>query len=112
MILRLAHHFKNQARNSPLSIHPTPGQPTPLGATVTADGVNFAIFSRHATRVWLMLFDNPGDGQPSHEFRWRSIAPATSGIFTYRACSTSVILTAWMAPTAEQGHRFNCYKPL
>jgi glycogen operon protein len=34
-----------------------PGQPYPLGATWTGLGVNFAIFSAHATRVDLCLFD-------------------------------------------------------
>ena len=35
-----------------------PGKPYPLGATWTGDGVNFAIFSEHATAVDLCLFDN------------------------------------------------------
>ncbi|MFQ5587473.1 MAG: glycogen debranching protein GlgX [Nitrospiria bacterium] len=34
-----------------------PGKPYPLGATWDGQGVNFAIFSRHATRVQLCLFD-------------------------------------------------------
>ena len=33
-----------------------PGSPTPLGATMLPDGINFAIFSRHAARVSLVLF--------------------------------------------------------
>src|ERR687884_125528 len=35
-----------------------PGQPYPLGATWTGLGVNFAIFSAHATSVDLCLFDS------------------------------------------------------
>ncbi|HET9468300.1 MAG TPA: glycogen debranching protein GlgX [Vicinamibacterales bacterium] len=35
-----------------------PGKPYPLGATWTGRGVNFAIFSEHATRVDLCLFNN------------------------------------------------------
>ncbi len=35
-----------------------PGQPYPLGATWTGIGVNFALFSAHATRVDLCLFDS------------------------------------------------------
>src|SRR5262249_5318180 len=35
-----------------------PGKPYPLGATWTGDGVNFAIFSEHATGAELCLFDN------------------------------------------------------
>jgi isoamylase len=36
-----------------------PGQPYPLGATWTGLGVNFAIYSGHATRVELCLFASP-----------------------------------------------------
>jgi isoamylase len=35
-----------------------PGTPSPLGATWDGVGVNFAIFSEHATRVELCLFDS------------------------------------------------------
>src|SRR5437879_97417 len=35
------------------------GSPYPLGATWTGVGVNFALFSAHATRVELCLFDAP-----------------------------------------------------
>src|SRR4029453_6011120 len=34
------------------------GHPYPLGATWTGSGVNFAIFSEHATGIGLCLFDN------------------------------------------------------
>jgi glycogen operon protein len=36
-----------------------PGHASPLGATVKAEGVNFAIFSENATNVELCLFDSP-----------------------------------------------------
>jgi glycogen operon protein len=36
-----------------------PGAPYPLGATWDGVGVNFALFSEHATRVELCLFDSP-----------------------------------------------------
>jgi glycogen operon protein len=36
-----------------------PGQPYPLGATWTGLGVNFAIFSAHATKVEVCFFDAP-----------------------------------------------------
>jgi isoamylase len=38
-----------------------PGQPYPLGATWDGEGVNFAIFSEHATAVELCLFDGAED---------------------------------------------------
>ena len=37
-----------------------PGRPYPLGATWDGAGVNFALFSEHATKVELCLFDSPG----------------------------------------------------
>ncbi len=36
-----------------------PGRPYPLGATWDGGGVNFSIFSEHATKVELCLFDSP-----------------------------------------------------
>ena len=42
------------------------GTPLPLGATLVRDGINFAIFSRHATTVTLVLF-NAGEHRPFSE---------------------------------------------
>jgi len=41
------------------------GAPLPLGAHREDEGVNFAIFSRHATGVQLALFDHADDEEPS-----------------------------------------------
>jgi isoamylase len=40
------------------------GKNFPLGATLTADGVNFALYSKHAAEVFLLLFDTP-ESDPS-----------------------------------------------
>src|SRR5499425_1244353 len=40
------------------------GKNYPLGATLTPDGVNFAVYSQHAAEVFLLLFDQP-DREPS-----------------------------------------------
>jgi glycogen operon protein len=40
----------------------------PLGATLDADGCNFALYSRHATDVFLVLFDRD-DGEPTDTIR-------------------------------------------
>jgi isoamylase len=37
------------------------GQPLPLGVTATCDGFNFTVFSRHATAVSLLIFDDSGN---------------------------------------------------
>ena len=43
------------------------GAPLPFGASVVRGGINFAIFSRHATKVTLLLF-HPGEAEPFQEF--------------------------------------------
>ncbi len=43
-----------------------PGRPAPLGATWDGKGVNFAVFSEHATQVDLCLFDSPLATKESH----------------------------------------------
>ena len=44
-----------------------PGRPAPLGATWDGEGVNFALFSEHATRVELCLFES--SSTHTEEFR-------------------------------------------
>ena len=41
------------------------GKSFPLGATVLADGVNFSVYSREASRVDLLLFADPTDAHPA-----------------------------------------------
>jgi isoamylase len=41
------------------------GRSFPLGATVLGDGVNFSVFSREASRVDLLLFDDPAATHPA-----------------------------------------------
>jgi isoamylase len=41
------------------------GSPYPLGASITATGVNFSIFSYFATRAELLLFDTEDAAEPS-----------------------------------------------
>ena len=43
-----------------------PGKPYPLGATWDGLGVNFALYSAHAEKIELLLFDQPEDREPSH----------------------------------------------
>ena len=43
-----------------------PGKPYPLGATFDGAGVNFSLFSEHATKVELCLFDNVDDTTETH----------------------------------------------
>jgi glycogen operon protein len=41
------------------------GSPLPMGTQKSGKGVNFALFSRHATGVQLELFDHPEDAAPA-----------------------------------------------
>ena len=75
-----------------------PGRTWPLGATPRADGVNFSIWSRHASSVDLLLFDRVEDGRPSRTIHleapshrtyhyWHALLPgvAAGQIYGYRA---------------------------
>ncbi|HOR75013.1 MAG TPA: glycogen debranching protein GlgX [Kiritimatiellia bacterium] len=50
---------------------PSAPVPVPYGAHVVDQGVHFSIFSRHATRAWLLLFDHADDEAPKEEFELR-----------------------------------------
>ena len=40
-------------------------QTAPLGASATDEGVNFSVFSKHATRIELLLFNDARDTRPA-----------------------------------------------
>ena len=54
----------------------------PLGASLTPEGVNFALYSKHATEVFLLLFDR-AEGEPTDiiqlqhrtKFIWHCFVP-------------------------------------
>ena len=52
---------------TPFATHP--GQPHPLGATVSKDGVNFSVFSQHATAMELLLFATEDATEPMQVVR-------------------------------------------
>jgi len=69
------------------------GRPHPLGATWDGAGVNFALFSKHATRVELCLFDSKGrrvlhtvELRERSDFIWHAYLPeARPGqLYAYR----------------------------
>jgi isoamylase len=88
----------------------------PLGATVTSAGTNFAIFSRNASRVWLLLFDQPTDPRPMHEFELDPDVHRTGDIWHIHLAGVGhgdLYLYRIDGPyQPERGHRFNRYKPL
>ena len=55
--------------DAPPASHEVPDAiPLPWGAQPHADGVNFSVFSRNATRIRLEFHDRPGDPEPSRVF--------------------------------------------
>ncbi|MDE3159649.1 MAG: glycogen-debranching protein, partial [Acidobacteriota bacterium] len=56
------------------------GSSSPLGASVTASGVNFSVFSRSAAAVELLLFDLEDNSQPA---RVVPIDPVTNRTYHY-----------------------------
>lgn len=53
------------------------GRSAPLGATVSASGVNFNVFSRHATGVTLLFFDGVDAARPSRVIALDPVANRT-----------------------------------
>ena len=56
------------------------GRSSPLGATPRDGGVNFSLYSRHATKVELLFFDLENDAKPSRIF---PIEPTTNRTYHY-----------------------------
>jgi glycogen operon protein len=50
----------------------------PLGPTLTASGVNFSIFSAHATHVEIVFFDHAGAKQPARVIKLNPVLNRTS----------------------------------
>ena len=89
-----------------------PGQPYPLGATWTGLGVNFAIYSAHATKVELCLFDSAQATERIGLHPAARTAPTWCGTATCPtsgpASCTATAFTVRYDPSA--GHRFNPHK--
>lgn len=89
-----------------------PGSPNPLGATFDGLGINFAVFSAHAERIELCIFDKGGRREVARyelpewtDEVWHGYLPdALPGlVYGYRAHGRY---------QPEQGHRFNPNKLL
>src|ERR1700733_3142431 len=70
----------DNARTTSRPMHIRPGVPYPLGATWDANGVNFALYSEHASAVDLCLFASAGGERriPLRErtaFVWHAFVP-------------------------------------
>lgn len=57
-------------KTSPKKVRVLPGRAFPVGSAVRQKGVRFATVSRHATRVWLAIFENAEDESPALEIEY------------------------------------------
>ncbi len=107
--------------SSPVTARVTPrlaeaGDPSPLGASVAADGVNFSVFSKHATQIDVLLFDTADATAPSRVITldpnthrtyhyWHTFIPglAPGQVYAYRAHGPFL---------PNQGQRFDSEKAL
>ena len=90
-----------------------PGRPYPLGATITDEGVNFAVFSENAEQINLELFKSVYDSTPYEVIEleeksahvWHVLVPGlkSGSLYGYRAFG---------AYKPEKGLRFNKNKLL
>ena len=89
-----------------------PGRPYPLGATWDGLGINFAVFSAHASGVDLCLFDNSG----RQEIARYSLPEYTDEIWHgYLEGGTAGLLYGYRVHgpyDPPRGHRFNPHKLL
>jgi glycogen operon protein len=98
----------------PLRLPPTllPGREEPMGALARDGGVNFAVFSQHAQRVEVCVFDAEGTAElrryalhGPHDGVWSGFLPGAGPGLVYG-------LRAHGPYAPEQGHRFNPHKLL
>ena len=89
-----------------------PGSPAPLGATWDGKGVNFALFSAHADKVVLCLFDRRGE----RELRRVELPEVTNHVWHgYLPDARPGLLYGYRVYgpyDPANGHRFNPHKLL
>ena len=92
------------------------GVPLPLGPHETEGGVNFALFSRHASRVRLELFDQPSDTIPARVIELNPAGNRTGDV--WHVWIEGIRLGQLYAYRVDgpyqpsEGHRFNFNKLL
>ncbi len=112
------------------------GASAPLGASVTADGVNFSVFSKRATGIDLLLFEHVDDEKPASVIHvhpasnrtyhyWHVFAPALKAgqIYGYRVYgpfepskgfrfdATKVLLDPYGRAVVVPRHEERCSRP-
>ena len=99
-----------------MSLRITPGNSYPLGATVEPQGVNFCVFSQHATGIDLLLYTSAEAPYPEHTIHldpryhrsfnyWHALVHGIKAgqVYAFRATGPYAI---------KQGHRYDPAKVL
>ncbi len=97
--------------------HPRPvdldlGRHAPLGATVRDDGINFSVFSRHAQRIQLCLFDSHGAIEKQRLLLHGPFDGVFHGFLPGGQAGLVYGLRAYGPYEPARGHRFNSNKIL
>jgi isoamylase len=91
-----------------------PGSPRPLGATWNEHGVNFALFSGHATRVELCLFDAQSGAETARYDLPARTGDVWHGLLSPRRAGpgTHYAFCVHGPNDPQNGHRFDATVPL
>ena len=87
-----------------------PGLPYPLGATARDGGVNFAVFSAHATRIDVCVYDATGKREIARHALSACVDQIWHGFLPGAGVGLVYGLRAHGPFAPEQGHRFNPHK--
>jgi isoamylase len=97
-------------------IRVSPGKPLPFGATPNGRGTQFSVFSRHATSVSLLLFDDPQSASPVYDIELDPRMNRTGDVWHAQVDGVgpgAFYLFRVDGPyEPERGHRFNPNKLL
>lgn len=88
------------------------GSPVPFGLAPEADAVNFAIFSRHATKMSVLIYAKPQDKEPMHELVFDPKLHKTGDVWHMRVKGLTLPIYYHYccgdnATTAQPGNCFN-----
>lgn len=88
------------------------GSPEPLGVSLTASGINVAVWSAHAEAIEVCLFDDDSDGEVARVALPGRTGPVFHGYIDGVAAGARYGLRAHGPFAPDQGHRFNPNKLL